>query len=107
VVIGAAKALPLSAAQAAPWFWGTLVPAALVVLVSLRALGCGALRSKARWRSIGTTVWKIASQRVGVSRVPDAERTSLDASRNLGRRGARQKLEPHAPRASSSARAGL
>src|SRR5882724_2426957 len=37
VVIGVAKALPLTAAQAQPWLWGTLVPAALVVIVALRA----------------------------------------------------------------------
>lgn len=37
VVLGATKALSLGVAQASPWLWGTLVPAAGVLLVALRA----------------------------------------------------------------------
>jgi hypothetical protein len=37
LVLGAAKALPLSAAQARPWLWGTLVPAVFVVAAAVRA----------------------------------------------------------------------
>jgi hypothetical protein len=37
LVLGAVKALPLSSAQARPWLWGTLVPAACVLAAALRA----------------------------------------------------------------------
>jgi hypothetical protein len=37
VVLGVAKALPLDAAHARPWLWGTLVPAALVIAAAVRA----------------------------------------------------------------------
>jgi hypothetical protein len=37
LVLGASKALSLGAAQATPWLWGTLVPAAAVLVVALRA----------------------------------------------------------------------
>jgi hypothetical protein len=36
VVVGVAKVLPLSAAEARPWLWGTLVPSAFVVAAALR-----------------------------------------------------------------------
>lgn len=36
VVIGVAKALPLTADQARPWLWGTLLPAAFVLVAALR-----------------------------------------------------------------------
>ena len=35
-VIGVAKLLPLTAAQARPWLWGTLLPAAFVIAAALR-----------------------------------------------------------------------
>src|SRR6187549_1396732 len=37
LVLGAVKALPLSALQARPWLWGALVPAACVVVAAARA----------------------------------------------------------------------
>lgn len=37
LVLGAIKAVPLSAAQAQPWLWGGLVPAALVLAAAVRA----------------------------------------------------------------------
>ena len=37
LVLGAIKALPLSGAQAQPWLWGGLVPAALVFAAAVRA----------------------------------------------------------------------
>jgi hypothetical protein len=43
LVVGAAKALPLSAEQARPWLWGTLVPVAFVLAAALR----GALARRA------------------------------------------------------------
>ena len=36
VVVGLAKVLPLTVAQARPWLWGTLAPAAFVVAAALR-----------------------------------------------------------------------
>ncbi|HYJ10993.1 MAG TPA: hypothetical protein VEX18_18355 [Polyangiaceae bacterium] len=37
VVVGAAKALPLSLEQVQPWLWGGLVPVAIVIAAALRA----------------------------------------------------------------------
>lgn len=41
LLVGAAKVLPLTVAEARPWLWGTLVPAAFVVAAAVRAALAG------------------------------------------------------------------
>jgi hypothetical protein len=78
VVIGVAKALPLSSSQAQPWLWGALVPAAFVVAAALRAA----------WSSRSPFEGALALDRhhgledrianaLAFSRLPSAEQTPL------------------------------
>jgi hypothetical protein len=95
LVLGAVKALPLSAAQARPWFWGALVPAACVLAAAVRAAWArrapfeGALALD-RHHGLEDRV----ANALAFSRLPAAEQTPLmqaaiaDAAEHAG------KLEP-------------
>jgi hypothetical protein len=95
VVLGAAKALPLTAAQAQPWLWGALVPAAVVVFAAVRAAWVrrspfeGALALD-RHHALDDRI----ANALAFSQVPEAQRTPLmqaaiwDASEHA------KKLEP-------------
>lgn len=100
VVVAVAKVLPLSAAQARPWFWGALVPALVVVAVAVRAAvtrrspfeGALALDRHHRLED------RIANA-LAFARVPEAERSSLMQAAILDAAEHAQKLEPsHAAR---------
>jgi hypothetical protein len=95
VVIGAAKALPLTAVQARPWLWGALLPAAFVVAVAVRA----ALSRRAPFEGALALdrhhgLEDRISNALAFSRLPSAERSPLmqaaiaDAAEHAG------KLEP-------------
>jgi len=95
LALGAVKALPLSAAQARPWLWGALVPAAFVLAAALRAAWArrspfeGALALD-RHHGLDDRV----ANALAFSRLPAAEQTPLmqaaiaDAAAHAG------KLEP-------------
>lgn len=78
LVVGAAKVLPLSAAQARPWLWGALVPTAFVVLMALRA----ALARRTPFEGALTLdrhhgLEDRITNALAFARLPDAERTPL------------------------------
>jgi hypothetical protein len=78
LALGVAKALPLSAAQARPWLWGALVPAAFVVFAAARAAWArrspfeGALALD-RHHGLDDRV----ANAIAFSRLPAAEQTPL------------------------------
>ena len=78
IVVGVAKVLPLSLAQARPWFWGALVPALVVVAAAWRAAVSqrspfeGALALD-RHHGLSDRI----ANALAFSRLPAAERTPL------------------------------
>ncbi len=95
LVIGAAKALPLGAAQARPWLWGALLPAAFVVAAAVRAAWSrrapfeGALTLD-RHHGLEDRI----SNALAFSRLPDAERTPLMQAAIADATERATKLEP-------------
>jgi hypothetical protein len=95
LVLGAAKVLPLTAAQARPWLWGALVPTLLVLAMMVRA----ALARRSPFEgSLALDRHHGLDDRItnalAFAKLPDAERTPLmnaaiaDATEHSG------KLEP-------------
>jgi hypothetical protein len=95
LVVGVAKALPLSMAQARPWLWGTLVPAAFVVAAALRAALArrspfeGALALD-RHHGLDDRI----ANALAFSRLPVAERTPLMQAAIIDAAERAPKLEP-------------
>jgi len=95
LIVGAAKLLPLSMAQARPWLWGALVPFAAVAAAATRAALArrspfeGAL-SLDRYHGLNDRI----ANALAFSQIPEGERTPLmqaaiaDAAEQVG------KLEP-------------
>ncbi|RYZ02124.1 MAG: hypothetical protein EOO73_32910 [Myxococcales bacterium] len=95
LVLGAAKLVPLDAAQARPWLWGALVPALVVVSAALRA----ALRRRSPYegalaldRHHGLDD-RIANA-LAFSRVPESERSPLMQAAIADAAERAPKLEP-------------
>jgi hypothetical protein len=95
IVIGVAKAAPLSAERVEPWLWGTLVPAAVVLVVALRAAFArrspleGALALD-RHHGLDDRI----ANALAFSRLPAAEQTPLMQAAILDAAERAPKLEP-------------
>jgi hypothetical protein len=95
LVLGVAKVLPLSFAQARPWLWGALVPAALVVAAAIR----GALARRSPFEGALALDRHHAledriSNALAFSRLPGSEQTPLMQAAIADAAEHAQKLEP-------------
>src|SRR5260221_6609294 len=95
VVLGIAKAVPLSAAQAQPWLWGTLLPTAIVIAAAVRA----ALSRRSPFeRALALDrhhgLQDRISNALAFSRLPEAERTPLMQAAIADAAERATKLEP-------------
>ncbi|HXK20283.1 MAG TPA: hypothetical protein VNG33_20880 [Polyangiaceae bacterium] len=96
VVVGVAKVLPLSFAQARPWLWGTLVPAAFVVAAAIR----GALSTRSPFEGALALdrhhgLEDRISNALAFSRLPAAEQTPLMQAAIADAAERAPKLQPH------------
>jgi hypothetical protein len=96
VVIGVAKVLPLSAAQARPWLWGALVPAAFVLAAALR----GALVRRPPFEGALALdrhhgLEDRITNALAFAELPEARRTPLMQAAILDATEHVPKLEPH------------
>lgn len=95
LVVGAAKLLPLDAAQARPWLWGAVLPALVVVGAALRAAWArrspfeGALALD-RHHGLADRI----ANALAFSKLPEAERTPLMQAAIADAAEQGQKLEP-------------
>jgi hypothetical protein len=95
IVVGVAKALPLSAEQARPWLWGTLVPVAFVLAAALR----GALVRRAPFEGALALdrhhgLEDRITNALAFAELPESERTPLMDAAILDATEQAPKLEP-------------